>query len=90
VRYLSIAEAKRLINASDPDFRPLVQAALLKGARYGQLAKATVADFNADAGTIELWTRKATGHADRLRLRHVRRPRWRRIDIWKPAGPTHG
>ena len=28
VRYLSIVEATRLINASDPEFRPLVQAAL--------------------------------------------------------------
>ena len=28
VRYLTVAEAKRLINAADPEFRPLVQAAL--------------------------------------------------------------
>jgi integrase len=52
VRYLTIAEAKRLLNASEPDFRKLVQAALETGARYGELAALTVADFNPDAGTV--------------------------------------
>jgi integrase len=37
IRYLTLAEAKRLTNACDPDFRPLVQAALHTGARYGEL-----------------------------------------------------
>jgi integrase len=54
VRYLSIAEAKRLINACDPDFRPLVQAALQTGARYGELCRLQVADFNPDAGTLHI------------------------------------
>jgi len=61
LRYLQIAEAKRLINACDPDFRRLVQAALLSGARYGQLAELTGADFNSDVGTIRLRTRKGDG-----------------------------
>jgi integrase len=52
VRYLTVAEAKRLINASAPDFRLLVQAALFTGARYGELTRLTVADFNPDVGTI--------------------------------------
>jgi integrase len=52
VRYLTIAEAKRLLNASEPDFRKLVQAALETGARYGELAALTVADFTPDAGTV--------------------------------------
>lgn len=39
VRYLTVAEAKRLINGCDPDFRPLVQAALQTGARYGELIR---------------------------------------------------
>jgi integrase len=52
VRYLTIAEAKRLLNASELDFRKLVQAALETGARYGELAALTVADFNPDAGTV--------------------------------------
>jgi integrase len=54
VRYLSIAEAKRLINACDSDFRPLVQAALQTGARYGELCRLQVHDFNADAGTLHI------------------------------------
>ncbi len=36
IRYLTIAEAQRLINACDPDFRLLVQAALETGARLGE------------------------------------------------------
>ena len=39
LRYLTIAEAQRLINASEPDFRLLVQAALQTGARYSELAR---------------------------------------------------
>ena len=52
IRYLTLAEAKRLTNACDPDFRPLVQAALHTGARYGELVRLQVRDFNADAGTV--------------------------------------
>src|SRR5262249_565354 len=44
LRYLSIVEAKRLINACDPDFRPLAQAALLTGARYSELTRLQVQD----------------------------------------------
>jgi integrase len=43
--YLTIAEARRLVNATDPEYRPLVQAALQTGARYGELIRLTVADF---------------------------------------------
>jgi integrase len=52
VRYLSIPEATRLINACAPEFRPLVEAALQTGCRYGELANLKVADFNPDSGTI--------------------------------------
>jgi integrase len=61
VRYLTVAEAKRLINAANPEFRPLLQGALLTGARYGQLAKLVTSDFNADSGTLRLRTRKGDG-----------------------------
>ena len=59
VRYLSVAEAKRLLNASDPDFRRLAQAALVTGARYGELTALRVADFNPDSGTIQVRTSKS-------------------------------
>jgi len=52
IRYLTVNEAKRLINACDAEFRPLVQAALYTGARYGELARLQAQDFNLDAGTI--------------------------------------
>jgi integrase len=54
VRYLKIEEAKRLTNAADPEFRPMVQAALATGARYGELYRLEVHDFNPDAGTIAI------------------------------------
>lgn len=64
-RYLSIDECQRLINAADPDFRPLVQAALHTGCRYGELCALTVADFNVDVGAISI-RRSKSGKA-----RHV-------------------
>jgi integrase len=59
IRYLKIAEAQRLINACDADFRPLVQAALETGCRYSELTRLEVQDFNADAGTIAIRTSKS-------------------------------
>jgi integrase len=58
-RYLSVAEARRLINACDPDFRPLAQAALETGARYSELGRLKVRDFNSDAGTVAIWQSKS-------------------------------
>jgi integrase len=52
VRYLTIAECKRLINAAAPDFRKLVQAALATGCRYSELCRLIVADFDTDNGTL--------------------------------------
>jgi integrase len=70
IRYLTIAEAKRLINASGSGFRDLVHAALLTGARYGELTRLTVADFIivrepqengslVDVGKIAIWQSKS-------------------------------
>jgi integrase len=62
-RYLSVTEAQRLINASQGDFRVLVQAALQTGARYQELARLRVSDFNPDAGTLHV--RKTKTNKDR-------------------------
>ncbi len=53
-RVLTIAECQRLINASTPDFRRLVQAALATGARFGELVAFEVSDFNANSGTVHV------------------------------------
>ena len=52
VRYLSVKEARRLVNAVDVKFRPMVEAALATGCRYAELCRLTVADFNSDSGTL--------------------------------------
>jgi integrase len=62
-RYLTVAECQRLINAAQGDFRVLVQAALQTGARYQELARLRVSDFNRDAGTLHI--RKSKANKDR-------------------------
>jgi integrase len=59
VRYLTVDEGKRLINACPKDFRLLVRAALATGARYGELTRLRVADFNPDVGTLLIRTSKS-------------------------------
>ena len=59
MRYLTVAEAKRLLNACDPDFRRVAQTALVTGARYGELTALRVGDFNPDSGTIHVRTSKS-------------------------------
>jgi len=58
LRYLSVAECKRLLEACEPDFRNLVRAALETGARYGELCRLKVDDFNPDTGTLVIRTSK--------------------------------
>jgi len=53
-RFLSVAEARRLINACDPDFRVMVEAALATGARYGELCRLECRDFHPDSGTVSI------------------------------------
>ena len=54
IRYLSIEEAGRFLNAADQDFRELVRGALESGARYSELASMLIADFNPDVGTLSV------------------------------------
>jgi integrase len=58
-RYLTVAECVRIVNASAPDFRRLVQAALATGARYSELAALRAADFDPDSGTVHVATSKS-------------------------------
>lgn len=54
VRYLEPDEARRLLNASPADFRKLATAALLTGARYGELVNLYVEDYHVDARAIHV------------------------------------
>lgn len=59
LRYLSDDEARRLVNACEPTFRPMVKAALLTGARYQELAGLEVRDFDRQSQTLWLRETKA-------------------------------
>lgn len=61
-RFLSVAESVRLVNAcEDADFRRLVEAALLTGARSATLGRLRVGDFDQDAGTVWIARDKGRG-----------------------------
>jgi integrase len=59
VRYLSDDESRRILNAASGDFWDLIAAALLTGARYGELARLTVEDYHPDSGTIHICISKS-------------------------------
>jgi integrase len=84
LRYLNIKEAKRLINASAPDFRLLVQAALQTGARYSELARLTVSDFNPDSGTVAIQQSKS-GRARHIVLTDEGQALFRQLTAGRPG-----
>ena len=51
-RFLTEAESTRLINASRPDFRRMVKAALYTGARYSELTGLKTANINCDTASV--------------------------------------
>lgn len=67
IRYLSDSESKRLVEACTGPFKDMVLAALLTGARYGELAAMQVADFDAFAGTVHI-PRSKSGKARHIFL----------------------
>jgi integrase len=67
VRFLTDAEAKRLVNSAEGSFRPMVQAALLTGARWGELVQFRAADFNREVGTLHVRVSK-TGKSRHIML----------------------
>lgn len=84
LRYLSTAEAKRLLNACDAEFRPLVRAALLTGARYGELVTLQARDFDTDAGTVRFAQHK-TGSVKHVPLSDEGRAWFRQWTAGKPG-----
>jgi len=59
-RYLQADEARRLVNACDSEIRPLVQGALLTGARYGELITLRVRDVDLISETVR-WVQTKGG-----------------------------
>ena len=59
-RYLTLAECSRLMNSCPPDFRNLVRGALETGARYSEITRMKVADFNPDVGTVAIHVSKTS------------------------------
>lgn len=58
IQYLQADEIIRIVNASKPDFRPMVQAAIYTGCRYGELCNMRFNDYNYDTASIEIPTSK--------------------------------
>ncbi|GJE60282.1 tyrosine-type recombinase/integrase [Methylobacterium trifolii] len=52
VRFLDTSEQQRLLNTTEGALRDLVAAALMTGARFGELARLTVRDFDRANGTV--------------------------------------
>jgi integrase len=52
--FLTDKQISALLKATTGGFRNLVNAAVLTGARFGELANARVSDFNASSGTLHL------------------------------------
>jgi integrase len=67
IRHLTDDEAKRLVNAAGEGFRPMITAALLTGARYGELVSFRVTDYNQEAGTLHVRVSK-TGKSRHIML----------------------
>jgi integrase len=51
-RILSDEESRKLVSACSADFKLLVQAALFSGARYSEIARLRVDDFDQNSGTL--------------------------------------
>lgn len=64
LRYLSDDEVRAFVRACDPRFRPVVQAALLTGARYGNICRARAGDVDLTANT--LWLPNTKGGKARI------------------------
>ncbi|MCJ2064392.1 site-specific integrase [Methylobacterium sp. J-088] len=100
VRFLDAVEQQRLLNTSQGALRELVAAALMTGARFGELTALTVRDFDGANGTVFI-ERSKNGRARHIPLtvggaalfarlavgRDLRAPllRGETGEAWKPA-----
>jgi integrase len=84
VRYLSVVESKRLINACDQEFRPLVRAGLYTGCRCSELTNLQCQDFDPAVGTIAIRKSKA-GKPRQVVLTDEGRAFFREITVGRPG-----
>lgn len=59
IRYLSLNECRRLLNAAPQDLARLIRAALFSGCRYGELCRLQCGDFHSDSGTLHIGEAKS-------------------------------
>ncbi len=52
IRFLSPADQQRLLDAAEGDLRDLVAAALMTGARFGELSRLQLQDFDVTNGSV--------------------------------------
>ncbi|MCL4780701.1 MAG: site-specific integrase [Gammaproteobacteria bacterium] len=58
---LTAKQAQRFLNSCDAEFQPIARAALLTGARWGELCALQVQDFNPEAGTVHFVDKTKSG-----------------------------
>ena len=87
VRHLTDEEVRRLANACPPDLRMLVTAALLTGARYGELASLRAGDFDDANGTVHIAQSKG-GKARHIALTDEGRAFFRRAATGRAGDAT--
>jgi integrase len=85
IRYLNDQETTRLVNACPQDLRMIVIAALLSGARYGEVKALRVSDYNVDSGTLNI-ARSKSGKARTIFLTDEGREFFSQVT----AGKEHG
>ncbi len=83
--FLSPQEAQRLINAAPPDFRAVVRAALYTGARYGELCRLVVADFQRNRLVIR---KSKSGKPRDIRLQEEAVAFFQQLTLGRPSGET--
>jgi integrase len=83
-RWLTVEECRRLINSAQGAFRLLIQAALHTGARYGELTRLRVHDFDEDGGTIAIGKSKS-GKPRRVHLTEEGENFFRQLTVGRPG-----
>jgi integrase len=85
-RFLTADECERIVNACDGDFRNLVQAALVTGARYGELTRLRIKDFLPDNRTVYIHEGKTPKSRRHAVLTKSGVEFFRRMAAGKPGG----